>query len=234
MAPCRMDTEKMSHSEHYTVTVPVETLCGRIFEVEVNTPTPTILELRESIHEFLGIPMEAQRLSVDTKFYNDNDVIQVQGAKIVLQQNVYGGTGGAAGGCDFKLVTTIPEAIQFRCLCHKCGLGNLPDPMKEDWCGNTCCCLYESCGMKDCSEQQCLCLLVSQKGLNFEKKFPDLCQCRILCFKWGLKDFPAFKTEEWCTSDCCCIKAACGLKEWQVVQYLCLRCELTGDIANVI
>lgn len=77
MAPCRMDTEKMSHSEHYTVTVPVETLCGRIFEVEVNTPTPTILELRESIHEFLGIPMEAQRLSVDTKFYNDNDVIQV-------------------------------------------------------------------------------------------------------------------------------------------------------------
>jgi hypothetical protein len=41
---------------------------------------------------------------------------------IMLLHNVYGGAGGAAAGLDFKLVTTIPDAIQFRCLCAKCGI----------------------------------------------------------------------------------------------------------------
>jgi hypothetical protein len=41
---------------------------------------------------------------------------------ILLQHNIYGGTGGAAAGMDFKLVTTFPDAVQFRCLCAKCGI----------------------------------------------------------------------------------------------------------------
>jgi hypothetical protein len=105
---------------------------------------------------------------------------------VLLQHNVYGGAGGAAAGMEFKLVTTFPDALQFRCLCAKCGIQVpsrfLPLLMRasrsrlepappltwkrnsaqdlpgtsDDWCTNKCLCIHQEVGLKDWMEQQCL------------------------------------------------------------------------------
>jgi hypothetical protein len=210
-----------------TTTVAVETMCGRSFQVEVQGNTPTMSELREAIAAQLGIPVVMQRLLVDNKTCDDYDVVNVHAARLQLMQNVFGGTGGSSSPVEFKLVTEIPEMIQFRCLCHKCGIKNLPDFMKEDWCTSNFLCLHHEFGLKACAEQQCLCLLVSQDGVKTETGIPAMLNCRILCQKCGVIDFPNIMNDDCCTSACLCIHSECGMKEWQVQQWLCLRLTLS-------
>lgn len=42
------------------------------------------------------------------------------------------------------------------------------------------------------------------------------------------------KKDDCCATSCCCIQKSLGLREWQVLQYLCLRLTITGDVANVV
>jgi hypothetical protein len=50
----------------------------------------------------------------------------------------------------------------------------------------------------------------------------------------GIEDFPNVKKDDCCATSCCCIQKSLGLREWQVLQYLCLRLTITGDVANIV
>lgn len=224
MAPSAMEFDTGALQ---TTTVAVETLCGRSFQVEVQGSTPTMSELREAIQTQLNIPVSMQRLLVDSKAYDDLDVVDVHASRIQLMHNVFGGTGGNSSPVEFKLVTEIPELIQFRCLCHKCGVKNLPDFAKEDWCTSNFLCIHQEFGLANCMEQQCLCLLVSKDGVKTETGIPAAINCRILLYKCGLTDFPNIVKEDCCASAFCCLHSECGMKDWQIQQWLCLRLTLS-------
>jgi hypothetical protein len=78
------------------------------------------------------------------------------------------------------------------------------------------------------------CLLCSTKGMAVETTFPKFVATRCLLWKCGIEDFPDVKKDDCCATSCCCIQKSCGLREWQVLQYLCLRLTITGDVANVV
>jgi hypothetical protein len=48
-----------------------------------------------------------------------------------------------------SVVTTIPDAINVKCFCYSCGLQNFPNLMSDWWCESKCCCLFNSCGLKE-------------------------------------------------------------------------------------
>lgn len=231
-APCSHPSMDSDGGAAGPISMTVHTLCRRRFDLPLPTPSVSLQQLREAIHAQLHVPIDAVRISVDGRQLDEDALVQASD-HVLLQHNVYGGAGGAAAGMEFKLVTTFPDALQFRCLCAKCGIQDLPGT-SDDWCTNKCLCIHQEVGLKDWMEQQCLCLLCSTKGVSVEQTFPKLLAFRCLLWKCGVEDFPDVKKDDCCATSCCCIQKSLGLREWQVLQYLCLRLTITGDVANVV
>jgi len=205
----------------------IETLCGRVLKIHVHAPALTLLELRVCIEDQLGFTPEFNKMLVNHRELSETDIVQVEGSRMQLQHNLYGGTGGAGAPVNFQIVKQFPDALQCRCLCQQCGVQNFPD-FNGDWCTEACFCLHAECGLLDCKQQQCCCILASTQGVKAEKTMPRALNCRCLLWKCGIKNFPDLKTEAWCFWNALCLHSECGLKDWQYNQWLCLKCTLNA------
>ncbi|GAB5364547.1 hypothetical protein AAMO2058_000979700 [Amorphochlora amoebiformis] len=139
------------------------------------------------------------------------------------------------GGANFEIVRTFPALLSLRCLCYKCYVYNLPDCQTEDCCKSTCCCIKNGFGCenwKDPTLCQLFCCGCSQSGPVFESSFPAFVRCQCLFYKCGLHE-PCIatptnfvKTDDWCTSQFCCIHEDCGMKDNCSIQFFCAKCNL--------
>jgi hypothetical protein len=66
------------------------------------------------------------------------------------------------------------------------------------------------------------------QGVKAEKTVPRALNCRCLLWKCGIKNFPDLKTEAWCFWNALCLHSECGFKDWQNIQWLCLKCTLNA------
>eukprot|EP00239_Pterosperma_sp_CCMP1384_P008774 CAMPEP_0197862478 /NCGR_PEP_ID=MMETSP1438-20131217/39280_1 /TAXON_ID=1461541 /ORGANISM="Pterosperma sp., Strain CCMP1384" /LENGTH=109 /DNA_ID=CAMNT_0043480055 /DNA_START=67 /DNA_END=393 /DNA_ORIENTATION=+ len=89
--------------------------------------------------------------------------------------------GPVTEGFSMKTTTDIPEALQVKILCAKCGIVSC-DPTGDDWCVNRCFCVESSVGLKDCTEQQLLCIKLGPSGLKTTTQIPDAIRCD--CLLW--------------------------------------------------
>ncbi len=141
--------------------------------------------------------------------------------------------GALLGGASGLIVRTFPELLSIRCFCYKCGVQNLPECQTQDFAKATCFPLYWSCGAEQWNAPtycQVCCLGCTGAALSCITSCPAFLRIQCLCYKCGCDGAwlaaPAAKLtgDEWCTGMCCCLFDACGLKDWCIVQYFCLKC----------
>ena len=70
-------------------------------------------------------------------------------------------------------------------------------------------------------------------GFSLVTAFPEVCNIKCLCLKWGLKDFPNLMSEWWCDGIYCCNFSSFGIKEFFDFQYFILGpCTLKAPACN--
>mmetsp|Transcript_26976 Transcript_26976/g.37245 ORF Transcript_26976/g.37245 Transcript_26976/m.37245 type:complete len:250 (+) Transcript_26976:213-962(+) len=209
-------------------TLPVTLLCGRVLEVPMDSPTATVEEVKMKLLEIYGIPSEIVFLMQGTRHLAASETINMGENSLKLHYNLRG-----AGPVNFSTTFKFPEVCNLRCLCFKYGCKECPNITKDNLCESTCCCCFEDCGLKDCAEQQCLCVLINKGGIKTDTSLPGALRCRILLWKCGIKDFPNLAKDDWCYSNCLCLHEECGLKEWPKNQLFCLKCDFSSAVSNV-
>jgi hypothetical protein len=105
----------------------------------------TIGELKQKIEDSVGMAKELQTLeSADNIPLTDSMLVSDVAQPVLLRSNL---SGGGSVRCD--KVLNFPDVLRVHILCYYCGIENLPDCTKEDWCTSSCCCLHSECGMAD-------------------------------------------------------------------------------------
>eukprot|EP00854_Cymbomonas_tetramitiformis_P016924 gene16924-20110_t len=154
-------------------TIEIELLSGHSLQVHVDRADMTIEELKAQIYEQHGIDVHLQRLIQDRRALCNEDIVQASdGVPLQLVYNLRGGGKGKGQIVTIEIATTyqVPEAIQIRCCCYKCGLQQLPDFFKDNICEHMCFWWHQDFGWKECLEkQQCLCAVVDKSGCKQEK-----------------------------------------------------------------
>jgi len=209
--------------------IPKEQLMNRSSKrISVNTPSGVELivdlndelkvsQLKEEIAIKTGIPPGRQTISQQGVIIDDKDSVKENMPVEVL----YALSGGAA----FEVVKKMPDLIQERCLCYKCGIKDFPKWQTEDFVVSDCCCITQRCGFSDMMRIQYFCLVLDLKPVGFkvESKMPDLIREQCFCQKCGLKKLPDFQKEDFVVSECFCLFSKCGFSEMNIFQCFCLK-----------
>mmetsp|Transcript_1633 Transcript_1633/g.2595 ORF Transcript_1633/g.2595 Transcript_1633/m.2595 type:complete len:229 (+) Transcript_1633:183-869(+) len=140
---------------------------------------------------------------------------------IKIQYYLYGGS-----SMKCTTITNVPDALQIKVLCFKCGIKNFPI-WTTDWlCDHMCCCVYHKFGIPELSTLQLLCLGPCVLGSNISTKLtttiPDLLTVNILCWKCGIQNFPDWRKEDFIQEKWLCLHQAVGFPHCMTeFQFLC-------------
>lgn len=132
-----------------------------------NLPLSTlrVAHAKQRIKEHLG-DVSIRRISYGTCENLDDSAELKAGVPIEVDYTLSGGV-----GCSYIL--KLPEALNIRLLCFKCGLQDCPDPKTSWLCEDMCCCLFSNCGFNECAETQILCVgPCSKPAINITTSVP--------------------------------------------------------------
>lgn len=131
----------------------------------VSLPSLRVADAKQHIQEHLG-NVSIRNISYGTYDLLDDDELQ-RDVPVEVDYLLDG------GGVGFSYTLKLPEALNIRLLCFKCGLQDCPNPKTSWLCEDMCCCLFSNCGFNECAETQILCIgPCSKPAVNITTTIP--------------------------------------------------------------